>query len=210
MNNNLTDAEIIKALEDWIKELKDDYKRLQLLDAPMDCFEESHVDNIRLLSNALDLINRQKAELEKNENIIRLADKTIETANAELSVANTNYDHIKQLWEEEKTKVALAKQKLIKACRNLQTAKAEIERLKKDSKDIDEFARNICKERLLQGKAIADFDSLRRYIEKQKAEAYKECIEKIKQRAEYCSYSVAVNTITDNVLKDLEGEQNCE
>ena len=56
---------------------------------------------------------------------------------------------------------------------------AENERLKKDSKDIDDFARNICKERLLQGKAIADFDSLRRYIKTQKAEAYKEFAEKL-------------------------------
>lgn len=31
-----------------------------------------------------DLINRLQAENEKNENIIRLADKTIETANAEI------------------------------------------------------------------------------------------------------------------------------
>ncbi len=57
--------------------------------------------------------------------------------------------------------------------------KAEIERLQKDSKDIDDFARNICKERLLQGKAIADFDSLRKYVKTQKAEAVKEFAEKV-------------------------------
>lgn len=34
--------------------------------------------------NALDLINRLKVKNEKNENIIRLADKTIETRNAEI------------------------------------------------------------------------------------------------------------------------------
>lgn len=61
----MTDNEVIKALEERIKELKEDYKRLQLLGAPMDCFEESHTDNIRVLSNALDLINRQKAEIER-------------------------------------------------------------------------------------------------------------------------------------------------
>lgn len=54
----MIDNEIINALEEWIKALKDEYKRLQLLDAPMDCFEESHTDNIRVLSNALDIINR--------------------------------------------------------------------------------------------------------------------------------------------------------
>ena len=61
----MTDNEIIKALEEWIKELKEDYKRLQLLGAPMDCFEESHIDNIRILSSVLDLINRKDAEIDK-------------------------------------------------------------------------------------------------------------------------------------------------
>ena len=56
--------EVVKALEEWIKALKDDYKRLQLLDAPMDCFEESHTDNIRLLTNALDLIKRKDEQIE--------------------------------------------------------------------------------------------------------------------------------------------------
>ena len=70
MSDKLTDSEIIKALEEWIKELKDDYKRLQLLDAPMDCFEESHADTITKLSNTLDLINRQKAENERLKEIL--------------------------------------------------------------------------------------------------------------------------------------------
>ena len=90
---------------------------------------------------------------------------------------------------------------------------AEIERLKKDSKDIDEFARNICKERLLQGKAIADFESLRRYIEMQKAEAYKEFAEKVK--AEFChGYTYleigekAFIKDIDNLLKEMEGEND--
>ena len=44
-----------------------------------------------------------------------------------------------------------------------------------------------------------------------KFEAYHECIEKIKKRAEHSSCSVAVNTIADNVLKELikpQGENN--
>ncbi len=63
--NKLTDKEIIKALEEWRKEIIDDYQRLQLLGAPMDCFEESHADTVTKLSNALDLINRLETE---NEN----------------------------------------------------------------------------------------------------------------------------------------------
>lgn len=65
MDKKLTDNEIVKALEEWIKDLKDDYKRLQLLDAPMDCFEESHANTITKLTNALDLINRLQAENER-------------------------------------------------------------------------------------------------------------------------------------------------
>lgn len=59
---NMTDEQIIKALEEWRKELVLDYQRLKLLNAPMDCFEESHGDTITNLTNALDLINRLKAE----------------------------------------------------------------------------------------------------------------------------------------------------
>ena len=62
-DKKLTDSEIVKALEEWRKELIADYQRLQLLDAPMDCFEESHADTITKLSNALDLINRLQAEI---------------------------------------------------------------------------------------------------------------------------------------------------
>lgn len=60
----MNDNEIIKAFEEWGKAIKDDYKRLKLFDAPMDCFEESHIDKFLMLSNALDLIKRQQAEKE--------------------------------------------------------------------------------------------------------------------------------------------------
>ena len=65
VSGKMESKDIIKALEEWIKELQDDYKRLQLLDAPMDCFEKSHVDNIRVLSNVLKLIKSQQAEIER-------------------------------------------------------------------------------------------------------------------------------------------------
>ena len=67
-DKKLTDSEIVKALEEWRKELIADYQRLQLLDAPMDCFEESHADIITKLSNVLDLINRLQAENERLKN----------------------------------------------------------------------------------------------------------------------------------------------
>lgn len=70
MPNKLTDAEVKKALKEYI-EFAD--------------FEYTEYTSIRLdvLKNALELINRQEGEKEKNENIIRVADKTIATLNAE-------------------------------------------------------------------------------------------------------------------------------
>ena len=75
----MTDTEIIKAMEKWIKALKDDYKRLQALGAPMDCFEESHTDNIRVLSNALDLIDRKNAEISVQRKLLEKAESEIES-----------------------------------------------------------------------------------------------------------------------------------
>ena len=75
MPNKLTDAEIKKALE--------------CCTIKHDCNECPYkVDKCKVLngvlSDALDLINRQEGEKEKNENIIRIADKTIATLNAEI------------------------------------------------------------------------------------------------------------------------------
>ena len=105
----MTDNDIIKALEEWIKELKDDYKRLQLLDAPMDCFEESHIDNIRVLSNALDIINRQKAELtqyahDQHELMIE-KDKLFDIAEKQKEEIERLKDDIKKLIDNKETVV---------------------------------------------------------------------------------------------------------
>ena len=54
---------------------------------------------------------------------------------------------------------------------------AEIERFKKDCTDIDKFARDICKERVLNGNTIASFEDLQTYIKKQKSETIKEFVE---------------------------------
>ena len=70
MPNKLTDAEVKKALKEYI-EFAD--------------FEYTEYTSIRLdiLKNALDLINRLEGENKKNETIIRFADKTIESLKAE-------------------------------------------------------------------------------------------------------------------------------
>ena len=128
--------DIIKALEEWIKELQDDYKRLQLLDAPMDCFEKSHVDNIRVLSNVLELIKSQQAEIEKlkkeNAIIIKQAfaeNRTTATAiKAEFEQQRRTVEYIKRLEAEiERLKAELDcyKKWYFKAVEDLKTAKTE-------------------------------------------------------------------------------------
>lgn len=67
-DKKLTDNEIIKALKESLE--------------IMLC--EGDLQRSATISKSLDLINSLQAENEKNENIIRLADKTIETANAEI------------------------------------------------------------------------------------------------------------------------------
>lgn len=87
--------------------------------------------------------------------------------------------------------------------------KAEIERFKEGHIHIDNFARNICNERLLQGKAIADFDSLRKYVEREKAEAVKEFAEKvvIELTANYSDkYCHWIDDTIDNLVKEMVGE----
>ena len=77
---NMTDNEIIKAIE---------YCSTDNIVHCEDCpFNEKCLNDENLFKYALDLINRQKADLEKNENIIRFADKTIATQEAEIERLN--------------------------------------------------------------------------------------------------------------------------
>ena len=72
----------------------------------------------RNINYALDLINRQRANI-----------KALEMDNAQLQSdiinANQNSDHIKGLWEAEKEKVEKAKQKVVNVCKMLKNARAE-------------------------------------------------------------------------------------
>ena len=74
---------------------------------------------------------------------------------------------------------------------------AEIEYFKKEHIEVDNFARNICKERLLQGKAIADFDSLRKYVNSQIAEAIKEFAKRLKAESVYIGIDADCFICTD-------------
>ena len=71
MDKKLPDSEIIKALESYIKDIT--------------CAKCGFKDNYLLIviKNALDLINRQKARVEKCEKVEHFADKTIATLQAE-------------------------------------------------------------------------------------------------------------------------------
>jgi hypothetical protein len=122
MPDKLTDAEIKKALECCSKDDCDNCPNTF-----GNCYSN-------LAGYALDLINRQEAENEKNENIIRIADKTIATLNAE----NENL-------------------------------KAEVERLLKAIQ--------------VQEIMLDNQDYAKKRI---KAEAYKECIEKVKLKSSSC------------------------
>lgn len=88
----------------------------------------------------------------------------------------------------------------------------ESEKLQKNQDDIDNFARDICKERLLKGKAIANFDDLQEYIRKEKSKTVKEFAEKLKDAAmpyvrggKY--YKIITTRYIDTILKEMIGER---
>ena len=85
--------------------------------------------------------------------------------------------------------------------------KAEIERLQKDCADIDNFARDICKERMLKGKPVADFEDLQKYIKKKRAEAIKEFAENVKKNHLAIFNTIYSHThfceMIDNLVKEM-------
>ena len=85
----------------------------------------------------------------------------------------------------------------------------ENEKLQKNQDDIDNFARDICKERLLKGKAIANFDDLQEYIRKEKSKAVKEFAEALKKRYDnpvwYLGGSNCFFDNFDSLVKEMLG-----
>lgn len=94
--------------------------------------------------------------------------------------------------------------------------KAKIEKLKKEIIDIDNFARDLCKERLLNGNKIATFEDLQSYINKQKSEVIREFAKKIKTRLQDVSrlnndgtvYFLVGYELIEKIAKEMEGEKN--
>lgn len=98
--------------------------------------------------------------------------------------------------------------KLLKDALDLINRKQEeIEKLQKIQDDIDNFARDICKERMLKGKSIANFEDLQEYIRKEKSEAIKEFAERLKKRqVRICDCFEGVSIIDiDKLVKEMEG-----
>ena len=156
-DKKLTDGEIVKALEELLE--------------IMLC--EGDLQRSATISKSLDLINRLQAENEKNENIIRLADKTIETANVEIERLKNAYKQV--AWERDIF-----------------------------AEDMKQEIKKDCSYLMLDIKTI-------------KAEAYKECIEKVKNYIKaHCNpygkpdfdydTSIKILNFIDNLAKEIIGE----
>ena len=109
-----------------------------------------------------------------DEDIVEGLERCISTTTAEACVGcpfNKQNLCNKDQWALEKYALDLIKRQQV-----------ESEKLQKNQDDIDNFARDICKERLLKGKAIANFDDLQEYIRKEKSKAVKEFAEALKKK----------------------------
>ena len=94
MPDKLTDAEVKKALECCSEPYCNDNQ------CPLYKNTINTKDCITQLStNALDLINRLEGENKKNENIIRIADKTIATLDAENESLKAEVERLKKVEE---------------------------------------------------------------------------------------------------------------
>lgn len=85
--------------------------------------------------------------------------------------------------------------------------KVEISKLQSDQYAIDKFARDLCKERMLKGKAIADFEDLQDYIKKEKTEAIREFANRLKSGVSIASGIITCDDI-DNLVKEMTEESN--
>ena len=202
LSNSLSDSEIIKALECCAKaKLNDDCRKLKcpFFDDAIDMCGVLNSEQV-LIANALDLINRQQAEIERLKNILICFMGALGKVR--------NIDDIESI-----SQIPLMTElnKGIRAEIKAEAYKECIDKIQNQIKNnnaisaewLRKYLDNLLKELSGEYKPPKTETQI-------KFEAYCECIEKIKQRAEYCSYSVAVNTIADNVLKDLEGENKCE
>ncbi len=108
----MTDNEIIKALECCNSTAKGScLNKCPYFNYTAKCSQA-------MIKDTLDLINRQQSQIEA----LRMDNAQL---HSDIINANQNLDHITNLWENEKEKVAKAKQKVIDAYKMLKTAKSE-------------------------------------------------------------------------------------
>lgn len=140
---------------------------------------------------ALDLINCLQAENEKNENIIRLADKTIETANAEIERLQKEVNLVSIQFQDLQERYG--------------EAQAKIEKLK-DANNTFEKAFHI------QEQDIKDWLPRTMSNYEIKAEAYKEFAERLKERIYKGGVHLTIEDEfmcdIDKLLKEMAGEDD--
>ena len=174
-------TEIIKALEYWKKfdneidqMLSGRFKDNKMLIAQKEI--------VKITLNLFDLINRQKAIIEKSEKVEHFADKTIETANAEIE------------------NLKVENQSLRSAANSLKMhykeAQTKIESLK--------IFRGYAEKR------ASDYKTMRDKYLNAKSEAYKEFAERMKEKAmqkfDWNEYDEVEDI--DDLVKEMVGENN--
>lgn len=171
----MTDAEIIKA-----------FKHCEI---EFTCFEcpknitGQGCDGVA--EEILDLINRQKSEIEnQSENFKVLV--------SDHRTLQQSFDNLKGLYEAEKARVEKAKEKSIYFAKELQTAKAEIEKLQTDNSSMQStLAKMSMGVEQAKAKAIKEF-----------AEAFKVKFAKERYRDNY----VIDDEMLDNLVKEMVGD----
>lgn len=76
----MIDSEIIKGLKKWLKEMHNAYKIHLESEGRKDTDYEEYID---LMTNTIDLINRQKAEIERYKGVIKILEYNVRKAKSE-------------------------------------------------------------------------------------------------------------------------------
>lgn len=177
----MTDNEIKKALE-CCKDCSD-------MEECNECpYVECHTKKGcmgELMDDALDLINRQQAEVEKQS-------QNFKVLVSDHRVLQQSFDNLKGLYEEEKLRAEKLKEKCIYFIKELQEAEAEIGRVTALAAEWKDAAYTYA-------------DS----IDRVKAEEIKEFAERLKRRFYACSdvNIYAANVHIDNLVKEMVGEK---
>lgn len=181
----MTDNEFIKVLECCKKAIL--HQDCLDLKCPYAMEFGCNIDKENLRNMALDLINRLKANDEKNENVIRLADKTIEKQSKDIEEQQAEIERLT-------TEIDQRNEMMANMGVELGKAQEEIERLK----DIAKSALN---------ESIKVCDS----ILNAKSEAYKEFAEKLKVEALIDSgFEVLPSGTIDRILAEMVGDNNVQ